>query len=1127
MATGSGLGTAMEDRVALRVDAAVARSGVGSSIPESVRRRIEPLLGADLSGVRIRQDAESGTAARALGARAFTAGSTIHLAPESSPHDVALIAHEATHVVQQGMANRRAPPVAMRSISDLLPDVSVDDLIPDWLIDGIRSVVRAIPGYDALTYVVGEDLLTGEPVSVDLEGLLDAVLTYGPFGPAVSTVLRGLAIVQEIFAAVTAQFAAHDLTLARVGRDLSSAWDEVSVVNGIDGNAAILRRYVEAFLADLRSMVDGLIEQVLILVRRAVVAVAEPFLQRPEIAPVWNLAKEVLHYDPLRGVEVVVPTAQIIADFLTLIGQTQRLEQMRERGTLQETADWLDLQLLTFVGIVTDLGALFAEAWAAIQPQNLPDLLDTLPALADRAIGLVRRIADFGLTLIGKILELVKKALLGRLSEHAHEVPGFHLMTVIIGQNPFTGEAVPRTPVNLIRGFITLLPNGAAIYDELDKSGVITEAAEKIESAMERLGISLEMVVATFRGVWDTLSLDDLLAPVQAFRRIVARFGEPLARLAEFVSVVLEVVLTLILKLMNFPTELLGHLITNTLQAIDDIRRDPVGFLRNVLAALKLGFVNFFDHIGGYLLDGLVAWLFRGLGQVDIKLPTDFSLASILDLVLGVMGLSVEHLWTKLGEHIGPEKVLLLRGAIDTLGSAWQFVADVQREGLPAVWRFLSGQLSNLWQTLLGMALSWITKTVIASATVKLLSFLDPSGIMAVINSAIAIFNAVQSAVEYLRDLLEVLDKYVSTIAAVAVGNVVPGAQMLEQGLASIIPIAIGFLANQVGLGNMPDRIVEIIKRLRELVDQAIDWLIEQALRLGKAALDTLGLGKKPDPTSPEGEPSDVIDELVPVGGVTHHLKNDGPSGVLALHSSPVLVTTIKDTALEALVGRFNAAKTKKDRQAAAMLVADWISTNMPATGPGGSAPNLGKIERHGSQPSRLEDAGVPLWSLRSEHVVPFVVVRGLWEALGVEAKARRKNLSTEDASLTTIMIYKGAGNAKDVGEGSRRSSGAADLAAMTAVYVQRPDADTPAADAQFRQQVMAFLRGEQQWYQAFTWQMVQGEHVTAQGNTTHGALRAEAVAVPSSGDIGKAAGQELGDAERILDHALAQLARP
>ena len=71
-------------------------------------------------------------------------------------------------------------------------------------------------------------------------------------------------------------------------------------------------------------------------------------------------------------------------------------------------------------------------------------------------------------------------------------------------------------------------------------------------------------------------------------------------------------------------------------------------------------------------------------------------------------------------------------------------------------------------------------------------------------------------------------------------GQVATLEQLIERGLAAIIPIAIGFLAKQVGLGSVPDKIAELIGRLREIIDEAIDWLIEQALRLGRAVLDTL-----------------------------------------------------------------------------------------------------------------------------------------------------------------------------------------------------------------------------------------------------------------------------------------------
>ena len=55
-----------------------------------------------------------------------------------------------------------------------------------------------------------------------------------------------------------------------------------------------------------------------------------------------------------------------------------------------------------------------------------------------------------------------------------------------------------------------------------------------------------------------------------------------------------------------------------------------------------------------------------------------------------------------------------------------------------------------------------------------------------------------------------------------------PGAVKLEAGLAAAIPVAIGFLANQVGLGDIGTKIAEIIGKVRAVVDKALDWLLDK-----------------------------------------------------------------------------------------------------------------------------------------------------------------------------------------------------------------------------------------------------------------------------------------------------------
>lgn len=814
----------------------------GSPVARTVRDRIEPALGTDLSGMRVHTGPTAAQAATSVGARAFTVGNDVVLGRGESPHDVALMAHEATHVVQQTWGR----------IALAREESEDDSWIPEAVLEEIRSLVRAVPGYDLVAIAIGQDPLTGRPVSLDLDNAVETLLLAGPFGPGVAAVLKAMDLLSSAWSVVTSTLAAHNVTITRVGQDIEAAWERLSIRSLPSTNAAMVRGYINAFLADIRAAISDLVDQLIAAVRAAVVPLVEPYLVEGALAPAWNLAIKVMHYNPLTGTEVNATTVEIIGDFLTLIGQDEVLAQMTERGTLQQTADWVDAQIATFLSLIGRASALFGDAWDAISPANLPNLLDTLPDLANRAVALFGDVVAFGSTLIAQVLVFVRDSLLNWLSDQAHGMRGFKLLTVILGRNPFTGAGVERTAENLIGGFIELIA-GPDTYAQLAESGVIAEAAGRIESEMARLNISWELITGTFTAIWESLSLTDFLDPIGCITRVIDQFGEPLSRIVSFAATVVQVVLELILRLMNFPGDLLGSIIAGVQQALDNIQADPVGFLNNLLAALKQGFSQFFDNVLTHLVQGLADWLFRGLKGLGIEIPSELSGASILKLALDVMGLSVEFLWECLAEVIGPEKVALIRGAIDRLGQAWAFITDVQTRGMVAIWEYLSSQLGNLWDTILTMAKDWLVTNLIDAAIAKVLSMLDPTGVMAVINSCIAFYRAVQSVIEYVTEILQIVKTYVDTIAAIAAGNIAPGATMLEGGLAAAIPVAIGFLASQVGLGDIPEKIVEIINGLREAIKAAVIWLIRQAMRLGQAALDALTGGPSEAPGTPGG----------------------------------------------------------------------------------------------------------------------------------------------------------------------------------------------------------------------------------------------------------------------------------
>jgi outer membrane protein OmpA-like peptidoglycan-associated protein len=84
------------------VESRVDRSkGGGSPLPEAVRSFMEPRFGVDFSQVRAHTGADAVRMNRDVGAQAFTHGADIYYGAGHSPEDLALTAHELTHVVQQ------------------------------------------------------------------------------------------------------------------------------------------------------------------------------------------------------------------------------------------------------------------------------------------------------------------------------------------------------------------------------------------------------------------------------------------------------------------------------------------------------------------------------------------------------------------------------------------------------------------------------------------------------------------------------------------------------------------------------------------------------------------------------------------------------------------------------------------------------------------------------------------------------------------------------------------------------------------------------------------------------------------------------------------------------------------
>lgn len=746
----------------------------------------------------------------------------------------------------QRLAGNRAVGAVLASSGSVVQRDDWGIELPDIEIPSLGDVLRQVPYYEEITTVLGFDPVTGEAVEPAPSRLIRELFAFVG-AEHVYDQIAEFEVVQPVVELIDSELDAADLTSARLSRMVDQAWDEVDLtprIGMIDDAVALVERHLTVLIADVERFATRLLDRVIEIVKDAAIGQAEALLSESEsAAKAWELAKLVMGHDPLRDQPVSTSTEQIIEAFLLLIGREQELEMMRAQGTMAATVDWINGHLATFDSILGDFEALVDGVLSALTVEELPNLAANVTRLSQQGLALINRVANFATTVAAEVLQLIKDSLLETADEHAQEVPGFHLVTALAGRNPVTDKPVDQGPEQIIKGFITLIPGGQEQYEQMAETGVINDAANRIQGAIDELGITWEFVSNLFSELWDSFTIEDLLVPVEAIERVVNRFGEPIGRLVAFVRVVVEEVFKLVVDLTGFPSDLIENIVANAMSAFDRIQEDPAQFFINMLEALKLGFSNFFDNIGEYLLSGLASWLFRGLERAGITIPDEITLESILGVVFQVLGLSEDRLWAKLGERLGSETVEAIRAGMDRLSGIWNFISDVTENGIAAVWRYIESQVSNLWDTILEKAQEWVLTEIIEAVIVKLVSMLDPTGIMAVVRSLQAVYNAIESAVEYMRDMLVIIDRYVATIAEIAQGSLESGATQFEEGLAASLPVAIGFLANQAGFGDVAEEIQRIIQGIQEVVDQALDWLLDRAIEAGGAILGALGVG--------------------------------------------------------------------------------------------------------------------------------------------------------------------------------------------------------------------------------------------------------------------------------------------
>jgi hypothetical protein len=372
-----------------------------------------------------------------------------------------------------------------------------------------------------------------------------------------------------------------------------------------------------------------------------------------------------------------------------------------------------------------------------------------------------------------------------------------------------------------IAAFVKSLPN--------DLQQVGAEAAKEVGDQFEKLEGD---VAAKQDALVDTLAskytdarkgLDDRIEELQAENQ----------GLVDKAIGAIKAVVGTILKLKDM---LLGVL-ARAASAVGKIIKDPIGFLGNFVNAIKGGIQNFASNIWEHLKKGLQAWLFGALAEGGVEIPDTLDLKGLLKLVASIFGLTWTFIRSRITKKIGEPVMAKVEQGLD-------FIKLLATEGLAGIWQLILKKVGDLKDMVVNQIQEMVVTQIVKAGIVWLISMLNPAG--AFIKACKMIYDVVMFFVEKADQIKEFVDAVLDSVESIAGGGVGAVASKIEQTLAKMLPVLIGFLASLLGLGGISEKIKKIIQTIQKPIGKAIDWVVGKAVSYGKRFLGFAGkMGKK------------------------------------------------------------------------------------------------------------------------------------------------------------------------------------------------------------------------------------------------------------------------------------------
>ncbi|MEY3329171.1 MAG: hypothetical protein RLZZ115_2054, partial [Cyanobacteriota bacterium] len=307
----------------------------------------------------------------------------------------------------------------------------------------------------------------------------------------------------------------------------------------------------------------------------------------------------------------------------------------------------------------------------------------------------------------------------------------------------------------------------------------------------------------------------------------------------------------------NIAKHLLNGLITWLFGNLGDLKLpekfDLKGFLDIILQVLGLTKEYVFGILGD-ILGAPAAKLIQFILDVVLKKGID-SLNYLWDLVKLVVEAGPDVIMTLINEGVEavetfPDSVQNILGSVsgglggilgfakDLIGSlgedALDFISGLQpgvkfiftffstliKDGISGVWEFIKSSLDDMKKIFLKGLMEMAIVEIVKAGISWLIGMMNPASGIAKI--AKVIFDVISFFVEKREDIKLFVQAILDTLKAICDGAPAVMAMMIEQALAKMIPVLLGFLASLIGVGGIPSKVKKIVTTLKAPVDKTI-----------------------------------------------------------------------------------------------------------------------------------------------------------------------------------------------------------------------------------------------------------------------------------------------------------------